>query len=108
MYFFLEDICNIVFGLFDTKINKGYYTVSKRYGFYLRVAKISHEMSAAKQVRCFGHEKIKSMSFGNRVMFFLLYGHQTSFYDFLKLSENLRKSSENFGKRFKSNFQMIL
>ena len=50
--------------------------------------------------------------------FFLLYGRRTSFYDFFKFSENLRKSSEvfgnlqtfseNFGKRFKSNFQMIL
>ena len=55
-------------------LNRGYYTVSKRYGFYLRVAKISHELSAVKQVRCFGNEKIKSISFGNHVMFFLLYG----------------------------------
>ena len=79
---------------------------SKRYGFYLRVAKISHELSAAKRARCFGHEKIKSISFGNRVMFFLLHGRPTSFYDFLKISVfgkssevfgNLRKFSENFG-----------
>ena len=68
--------------------------VSKRYGFYLR---ISHELSAAKRVRCFGHEKIKSISFGSRVMFFLLYGRRTSFFDFFKFSENLRKCSEIFG-----------
>ena len=43
-------------------IYRGYYTVSKRYGFYLRVAKISYQLSAAKRVRCFGHEKIKSIS----------------------------------------------
>ena len=92
-------------------MHRGYYTVSKRYGFYLRVAKISHEFSAVKRVRCCGHEKIKAISFGNRVMFSLLYGHRTSFSDFLKFSENLRKCSEIFGKlrkRFKSNFQMIL
>ena len=85
---------------------RGYYTVSKRYGFYLRVAKISHELSATKRVRCFVHEKIKSISFGNGVMFFLLYGHRTSFYDFLKSSENLLKSSEVFGnsRKFSENF----
>ena len=55
----------------------------------------------------FGHEKIKFISFGNRVMFFLLYGRRTSFYDFLKFLKNLWKSSEVFvklRKRFKSNF----
>ena len=35
--------------------------------------------------------------FWNRVMFFLLYERRTSFCDFLKFSENLRKSSEIFG-----------
>ena len=49
---------------------------------------------------------MKSISFGNRVMFFLLYGRRTSFYDFLKFSENLRKSSEVFGniRKFSKNF----
>ena len=73
--------------------------VSKRYGFYLR---ISHELSAAKRVRCFGHEKIKFIPFGSRVMFFLLYGRRTSFFDFLKFSENLRKCSEIFGDIYTS------
>ena len=36
--------------------------VSERYAFYLRVAKIFHKFSAAKRVRCFCHEKIKSKS----------------------------------------------
>ena len=75
--------------------------VSKQYGFYLRVAKI-----CAKRVRCFGHEKIKSILFGNRVMFFLLYRRQTNFYDFLKFSGNLQKFSEVFGSlwKFSENF----
>ena len=44
--------------------------------------------------------------FGNRVMFFLLYGRRTSFYNFLKFSENFRKSSEVFGnlRTFSENF----
>ena len=33
--------------MFTRVIYRGYYTVSKIYGFYLRVAKISHELSAA-------------------------------------------------------------
>ena len=59
-----------------------------------------------KRVRCFGHEKIKSISFGNRVMLFLLYGRRTGFHDFLKFSENFRKSSEVFGnlREFSENF----
>ena len=39
-------------------------------------------------------------------MFFLLYGRRTSFYDFLKFLENLKKSSEVFGNlwKFSENF----
>ena len=70
------------------------------------MAKISHELRAAKRVRCFGHEKIKSISFGNRVMFFLLYGRQTRLYDFLKFSESLRKCSEIFGN-FRKTSEMV-
>ena len=46
-----------------SKINRGYYTVARRYEFYFRVAK----------QYCFCHEKIKFISSSRRVMFFLLY-----------------------------------
>ena len=44
-------------------INRGYYTVARRYEFYFRVAK----------KYCFCNEKIKFISSSRRVMFFLLY-----------------------------------
>ena len=67
-------------------INRGYYTVARRYEFYFRVTK----------QYCFCHEKIKFISSSRRVMFFLLYRHADDgvFDDFPKLSEGFPNCSE--------------
>ena len=55
-------------------INRGYYTVARRYEFYFRVAKQYFTHSLRSFVKyCFCHEKIKFISSSRRVMFFLLY-----------------------------------
>ena len=46
------------------KLYRGYYTVARRYEFYVRVAR---DIVLA-------HENIKFISSSQRVMFFLLYG----------------------------------
>ena len=50
----------------DVLINRGYYTVERRYEFYVRVR------------YCSCHENIKFISSSQRVMFFLLYGETNS------------------------------
>ena len=47
-------------------IYRGYYTVARRYEFYVRVR------------YCSCHENIKFISSSQRVMFFLLYGETNS------------------------------
>ena len=55
-------------------INRGYYTVGRRYEFYFRVAKQYFTNERSEGVKyCFCHEKIKFISSSRRVMFFLLY-----------------------------------
>ena len=76
-------------------IDRGYYTVARRYEFYVRVANtISHFVRY-----CVCHENIKFISSSQRVMFFLLYGDKISeiahFYSLLvasveKFFENLQ------------------
>ena len=57
-----------------SKINRGYYTVARRYEFYFRVAKQYFTNERSEWVKyCFCHEKIKFISSSRRVMFFLLY-----------------------------------
>ena len=51
--------------------HRGYYTVARRYGFYVRVARTIVRY-------CFCHENIKFISSSQRVMFFLLYGETIS------------------------------
>ena len=46
-------------------INRGYYTVARRYEFYVRMATTRY---------CSCYENIKFISSSHRVMFFLLYG----------------------------------
>ena len=46
-------------------IYRGYYTVARRYAFYVRVA---------ETIYCSCHENIKFISSSHRVMFFLVYG----------------------------------
>ena len=55
-------------------INRGYYTVARRYEFYFRVAKQYFTNERSQWVKyCFCHEKIKFISSSRLVMFFLLY-----------------------------------
>ena len=55
-------------------INRGYYTVARRYEFYFRVAKQYFTNERSEWVKyCFCHEKIKFISSSRRAMFFLLY-----------------------------------
>ena len=57
-------------------IYRGYYTVARRYEFYVRVAKtISHKRA---QRYCSCHKNIKFISSRHRVMFSLLYGETNS------------------------------
>ena len=88
-------------------VNRGYYTVSKRYGFYPRVAKISRELSAAKRVRCLAtRRKIHIFWKPCNVLFIIWVPNKL-----LRFFKIFGKSSEIFGKlrkRFKSNFQMFL
>ena len=51
----------------NCNIYRGYYTVARRYEFYVRVARY-----------CSCHENIKFISSSQRVMFFLLYGETNS------------------------------
>ena len=57
------------------KIQRGiYYTVARRYEFYLRVAKQYFTNEHSEWIKyCFCNEKIKFISSSRRVMFFLLY-----------------------------------
>ena len=53
---------------------RGYYTVTRRYEFYFRVAKQYFTNERSEWVKyCFCHEKIKFISSSRRVMFLLLY-----------------------------------
>ena len=55
-------------------IERGYYTVARRYEFYFRVAKQYFTNERSEWVKyCFCHSKIKFISSSRRVMFFLLY-----------------------------------
>ena len=55
-------------------MNRGYYTVARRYEFYFWVAKQYFTNECGKWVKyCLFHEKIKFISSSCRVMFFLLY-----------------------------------
>ena len=59
---------------YKVSINRGYYTVARRYEFYFRVAKQYFTNERSEWVKyCFCHEKIKFISSSRRVMFFLLY-----------------------------------
>ena len=51
------------------KIHRGYYTVARRYEFYVQVA---------RTIYCSCHENIKFISSSQRVMFFFLYGETNS------------------------------
>ena len=85
-------------------INRGYYTVARRYEFYFRVAKQYFTNERSEWVKyCFCHEKIKFISSSRRVMFFLLYRHADDgvFDDFPKISDHLPKISEDFPKLFR-------
>ena len=56
------------------KINRGYYTVMRRYEFYFRAGKQYFTNERREWVKyCFCHKKIKFISSSCRVMFFLLY-----------------------------------
>ena len=55
--------------IIESLINRGYYTVARRYEFYFWEAK--HYPRVSKY--CFCHEQIKFISSTRRVMFFLLY-----------------------------------
>ena len=46
-------------------VNRGYYTVARRYEFYVRVV---------RTISCSCHENLKFISSSHRVTFFLLYG----------------------------------
>ena len=60
-------------------IYRGYYTVARRYEFYVRVAwTISHQWAKRTSEILFLHENIKFISSSQRVMFFLLYGETNS------------------------------
>ena len=92
-------------------INRGYYTVARRYEFYFRVAKQYFTNERSEWVKsCFCHEKIKFISLSRRVMFFLLYRHTDDgvFDDFPKISEDFPKlfriPDERF-RTFSENFQ---
>ena len=100
-------------------IHRGCYTVSKRYGFYLRVAKISHELGAAKRVRCFGHEKIKFWKPCN-VLFIIWapnkrwfpkeqqrFGHRQVYYRH-QPGKTIYETFGKLQKLFKSVFQLFL
>ena len=55
-------------------LNRGYYTVARRYEFYFRVAKQYFTNERSEWVKyCFCHEEIKFISSSRSVMFFLLY-----------------------------------
>ena len=85
-------------------INRGYYTVARRYEFYFRVAKQYFTNERIEWVKyCFCHEKIKFISSSRRVMFFLLYRHADDgvFDDFREISDHLLKISEDFLKLFR-------
>ena len=85
-------------------VYRGYYTVTRRYEFYFRVAKQYFTSERSELVKyCFCHEKIKLISSSRRVMFFLLYRHADDgvFDDFPKISDHLLKISEDFLKLFR-------
>ena len=59
---------------FSELLNRGYYTLVRRYEFYFRMAKQYFTNECSEWVKyCFYHEKIKFISSSRRVMFFLLY-----------------------------------
>ena len=59
---------------FNGIINRGYYTVARRYEFYFWVAKQYFMNEQSEWVKfCFCHEKLKFISSSRRVMFFLFY-----------------------------------
>ena len=61
------------YALYKYKVNRGYYTVARRYEFYFRVAKQYFTHSLRSFVKyCFYHEKIKFISSSLRVMFFFI------------------------------------
>ena len=74
-YFISSFACNVVEWIcYKSVINRGYYTVARRYEFYFRVAKQYFTNERSEWVKyCFCHEKIKFTSSSRRVMFFLLY-----------------------------------
>ena len=68
-----------------------YYTVARRYEFYVQVAR-------TRLRYCSCHENIKFISSSQRVIFFLLYKHTDDGVsdDFPKISDHLPKISEDF------------
>ena len=80
------------------KFYGGYYTVARRYEFYVLVARtISHSVAAL--TRCSRHSNIKFVSSRHRVMFFFQYYINILMTAFWWFSEDFRSLSENF-RRF--------
>ena len=75
----LNILLNPLLVLVALKIHRGYYTVARRYEFYVRVARTTSTSERSERVGyCSCHENKKFISSSQRVMFFLLYGETNS------------------------------
>ena len=75
-------------------INRGYYTVARRYEFMFQWQEQYLTSERSERVKCCScHENVKFISSSQRVMFFLLYKHTDDgvFDDFPKISEDFPK-----------------
>ena len=70
----ISSICCLCLWYFIRILDRGYYTVARRYEFYFPVAKQYFTNERSEWVKyCFCLEKIKFISSSRHVMFFLLY-----------------------------------
>ena len=97
LYIFLK--CTYTEKIFFAKINRGYYTVARRYEFYVRVARtISHERAQRTSGILFLPREHKVHIFEPTCNFLFLYKH-TDDGIFLWFSKDFRLLSEDF-RRF--------
>ena len=103
------------------KINRGYYTVARRYEFYFRVAKQYFTNERSEWVKyCFCHEKIKFISSSRRVMFPFYYidmlmtgvlmifrRFPTTFRRFQKIFQNLFRRPDERSRTFSENSEDV-